>query len=92
MDLQSLVVERRRAADEFRATVTYLAMLRSHLTRNDLSEETRSDLLPVIEKEAAESRRLSEKLLQLDVAILKMQATPDVLSRPSPLLSAPADF
>jgi len=52
MDLQSLVVERRRAADEFRVTVTYLAMLRSHLTRNDLSEETRSDLLPVIEKEA----------------------------------------
>jgi hypothetical protein len=92
MDLQSLVAERGRVADEFRATVTYLAMLRAHLTRYDLSEETRNDLLPVIEEEAAESRRLSERLLQLDVAISKMQATPNESSRPSPLLSAPVDF
>ncbi len=90
MDLQSLVAERGRVADEFRATVTYLAMLRAHLTRYDLSEETRSDLLPVIEEEADESRRLSERLLQLDVAISKMQATP--ASRTSPLLAAPLVF
>ncbi len=92
MDLQSLVAERGRVADEFRATVTYLAMLRAHLTRYDLSEETRSDLLPVIEEEADESRRLSERLLQLDVAISKMQATPDAPSRLSPFLAAPLVF
>ena len=88
MDLQSLVVERRGAADEFRATVAYLAMLRAHLTRDDLTEKARRHLLPVIEEEAAESRRLSEKLLQLDVAILKMQATPDAPSSLSFLRSA----
>ena len=93
MDLQSLVVERRGAADEFRATVAYLAMLRdAHLTRDDLTEKARRHLLPVIEEEAAESRRLSEKLLQLDVAILKMQATPDAPSSLSFLRSAPVDF
>ncbi len=85
-------MERGRVAGEFRATVTYLAMLRSHLTRDDLSEETRSDLLRIIEEETAESRRLNERLPQLDVAILKMQAAPDVPSRPSPLLFAPVDF
>jgi len=92
VDLQSLDVERRRVADELHATITYLAMLRAHLARYDLSEETRSDLLPVIEEEVAESRRLSERLLQLDVAISKMQAAPHAPSRPIPLLAATLVF
>ncbi len=92
MDLLSLLAERGRVADEFRATVTYVAMLRSHLVRKDLSDETRSDLLPVIEEEAGESRRLSERLLQLDAAILKMQAVPEAPSRVGPLDLAPVVF
>jgi hypothetical protein len=92
VNLQSLVVERRRVADEFRATITYLAMLRAHLARHDLTDEARRHLLPVIEEEAAESRKLSDELLQLDVAILKMKATPDAPSSPSPLLAAPVVF
>ena len=92
MDLQSLVAERRRIAAAFRATTTYIVMLRSHVTRVDLAEEARRELLPVIEKEAAESRRLSEELLQLDVAILRLQAAPDMPSRASPLDVAPVVF
>ncbi len=91
MDFESLVAERGRVAREFRSTLTYLAMLRANLTRN-LNEEGRQHLLSVIDEEAAECRRLSEELLQLDAAILKLQATLDVSSRPSPLLSAPVDF
>ena len=91
MDFESLVAERGRVAREFRSTLTYLAMLRANLTRN-LNGEGRQHLLSVIDEEAAESRRLSEELLQLDVAILKLQAKLDVPSRPSPLLSAPVDF
>ena len=92
MDLQTLIAERRRVADASRATTTYLVMLRAHLTRGDLTEEARRHLLPVIEYEETELRRLSEKLMELDAAILKMQAASYVPSGPSPLLSAPADF
>ena len=91
MDLQSLIVERGHVAGEFRSTLTYLSMLRAQLTR-DLTEEARRHLLSVIDEEAIESHKLSERLLQLDAAILKMQATSDEPSRPSPFLSAPVDL
>ena len=90
MDLPSLLAERERVTDDFRATLTYLAMLRAQLAR-DLSEEAPQHLLSVIDEEAAESRRLSGELLQLDGAILKMQAAPNAASSASPLLLTPRD-
>jgi hypothetical protein len=92
MELLSLIAERSRVAEAFRATTTYIVMLRSHLTRSDLTEEVRRELLPIIEEETAESHRLSEELLHIDVAILKLQASPDVPLRLSPLDLAPVVF
>ena len=90
MDVHLRMAERRRVADEFRSTLTYLAILRAQLIRS-LTDEARQHLLAVIEDEAAESHKLSEKLLELDAAILEMQTREAALRR-SPLLSAPLDF
>ena len=87
MDLQSLSAERARVVREFRTTVSHIAMLRAHLTREDLAVQTRRDLLLVIEEEAAESRQLSEMLLQLDVSILKMEAALALPAKPSAAFS-----
>jgi hypothetical protein len=92
MELQSLVAERHRIAGAFRATTAYIVMLRSHLTRGASAEQGRRELLRAVEEEAAEARRLSEELLQLDVAILKLQAVPEAPSRTSPLDLAPVVF
>jgi hypothetical protein len=86
MDVHLLMAERRRVADEFRSTLTYLAILRAQLIRS--TDEARQHLLAVIEDEAAESHKLSEKHLELDAAILEMQTREAALRR-SPLLSAP---
>jgi hypothetical protein len=88
MDLQLLIAERGRVAHEFRLTVGHIAMLRAHLTREDLAVQTRRDLLLVIEGEAAQSRQLSERLLQLDVSILKMEEALALPAKPSSAFSA----
>jgi hypothetical protein len=72
MDIHLLVAERKRVADEFRSTLTCLAILRAQLTRS-LTDEARQHLLAVIGEKVAQSRKLSEKLLEADAAILKMQ-------------------
>ncbi len=73
MDVHLLIKERRRVAAELRLARTCLAILRAQLT-GSLTCETRQHLVVVIGETSAQSRRLSARLLEVDAAILEMQA------------------
>ena len=90
MDVHLLLAERQRIAEQFRSTLTCLAMLRAQLIAA-LTDEARQHLLAILEEESAVSRDLSAKLLELDASILEIQ-THESAQRRSPLLSAPLDF
>lgn len=73
MDTHILMAERRRVAEEFRARLTCLGILRTQLS-DAFTDEARQYLYAAVDEEMAMCRGLGDKLLQLDASIQAMQA------------------
>lgn len=72
MDFHILMAERRRVADEFRARLTCLGILRKRLA-DASTDETRQHFYAAVDAEMATCRGLGDKLLQIDASIVAMQ-------------------
>ena len=71
-DINILMTERQRAAEDFRAQIASIGMLRGLLTEAPPGE-AREQLKTAIEDEARKFHELANRLLHLEASVLAMQ-------------------
>ncbi len=72
MDIDILMAERRRLADEFRSKLTRLGQLRGQLV-DARTDEGRHYLYAAVDEETAVFREPGDKLLKIDASIVELE-------------------